>query len=688
MKHLPAVALGFPMLLTLVTVSYLGYAKGKAASVLLFVASIILLLFSLIKYHTESKKVSVLPIISLFMCGLVALIYTAQLRQTQLTTAAYVDSEGYAEGEITDIAGFDGNYQYEITCDDGFKFMLNTSTRLSADMYDSFRGELIYAVASTINAELPVQSFGVENALYVTPTNKTGLKKAVHYVRQQAARCIDNLMPSQTGALVKGVLLGDERAFGFSLMQDFTVVGLAHIIVISGSHLSLFVVLMMMALPTGINRRRFAWIVIFPMIFYMMLCGMSAAVVRAGVCSAIFVLSFTLKRDVTPMNSLGASAMLVSLFWPQGAVSIGFLLSFFSTLGILLIYCPLREKIRHTAWPKLVKIILNLFVLTASAQLFITPFLVICYGKITPISILSNVLVGSAVGLLMMLGILLVFAMALLVTIPLSLPITGLMRALSAFCIGIVKGLSGLLDASVVVSQTETVIALCLLCIGGMLIVGAANRRHMLRVGAATVAVALFALSFCTYMASNRVVITSYSDECLLIRHKTHSVIIGHNFEKKENYYLSTGVYDSHSQAADLLDVHMSDVTDAMQMINSRSDRLVLTSERIITEEQPYVVARSGKRVVLDDDFTVTPYDNFTVVDVSGYRIAVAQSGADLTKIKNIDCIIARGNCKGQSRAWIVYENINALAIGGGRVYNVTDEVFKVTFDKNLLVMQ
>ncbi len=688
MKHLPAVALGFPMLLTLVAVSYLGYAKGRAASVLLFAASIILLLLSLIQYHTESKKVSILPIISLFMCGLVALIYTTQLRQTQLTTAAYVDSEGYAEGEITDIVGFDGSYQYEITCDDGFKFTLNTTTKLSADLYDRFHGELVYGVASTLNAELPVQSYAVESGVYVTPTNKTGLKKAVHYVREQGVRCIDHLLPGQSGALVKGVLLGDERAFGFSLMQDFTVVGLAHLIVISGAHLSLFVVLIMLALPTGINRRRFAWIVIIPMLFYMMLCGMSVAVVRAGICSAIFVLSFTLKRDVSPMNSLGASAMLVSLFWPQGAVSIGFLLSFFSTLGILLIYCPLREKIRYTTWPRLVKIILNLFILTASAQILITPLLVICYGKITPVSILSNLLVGGAVGSLMMLGIVLVFTATLVITTPLLLPIAGVMRILSAFCIGIVKGLSALMDASVVVSKTETVIALCLLCIGGILIVGAANRRHMMRVGTVTVAVALFALSFCTYMASNRVVITSYSNECLLIRHKSHSVIIGNIFDSRENTFLSQGVYDSHSQTPDLLDVHMSDVTDAMKMIESHPARLVLTSHQLITEEQPYVVAQKGKRVVLDDDFAVTPYDNFTVVDVSGYRIAVAQKGAGLTKIKNIDCIIARGNCKGQSRAWIVYENINALAIGDGRVYNVTDEVFKVTFDKNLLVMQ
>jgi len=678
MRSLPAAAIGFPMLLALMVVAALGYSRGVTVSVLLFASAVVVGLIGIIRYICYKESGYIIVVMALLMSSVFAFNFTAELRNNAKLAACYDDTEGYARGTVVDIPGYDGTYRYVIKCDDGFAFLLNTSAEIRANVYDRFEGYVNFCASSEITIEQPIQAYArIENVCF-QPTHKKGLQGLVYNVRCKATEVIDKHIPHQAGALVKGVLLGDEASFSVYLEQDFTLTGLAHLLVVSGSHLSMFVVVMLLFLPLGINRRRLAWTLIFPMIFYMMLCGMGPSVVRAGICSAIFVLSYSVSREVQPLNSLGVSAIVVCVFWPQGAVSLGYLLSFYSTLGAILFYRPICSVVNHTRLPKLIKIVLKPVVLTSTAQLFITPIILVSYSRITPVAVLSNLIIGGLVSILVALSAVAVVLSVTAITYPFIYPICFGSEIISTLCIKLVDLMSKLSSANVTVSTGEIAVAMGIVACG-MLIVLLTEKRKFMRTGILVIIAGLIFLSAFTYSATQRVVVKTIDQNCVVIRYKEHTVTVGSVTSPKEKKFLANAVYASGDESTDVLALHNYDLQTVQYAAATHKADCVLIPNKMTVTNVPYVQVK-GKRIVkVADNFTVTAGDGYTCADMDGIRVAVAEEGANLDGIGRVDCILAKGKCKGESKNWVTFDNINGLAIGDGRVYN-TNETEKLEF--------
>ena len=688
MRSLPAAAIGFPMLLTLMVVAALGYSRGTTISVLLFASAVVVGLIGIIRYICYKESGYVIVVIALLMSSVFAFNFTTELKNNAKLAACSDDTEGYARGTVVDIPGYDGTYRYVIKCDDGFTFLLNTSAETTAQMYDRFEGYVSFGASSEITIEQPIQAYGRIENLRFQPTHKKGLQGVVFNMRCKAIEVIDRHIPSQAGALVKGVLLGDETAFSIYLEQDFALTGLAHLLVVSGSHLSMFVVVMLLFLPLGINRRRLAWTLIFPMIFYMMLCGMGPSVVRAGICSAIFVLSYSVSREVQPLNSLGVSAIIVCIFWPQGAVSLGYLLSFYSTLGAILFYHPICSVINHTKLPKLIKIVLKPVVLTTTAQLFITPIILVSYSRITPVAVLSNLIIGGLVSILVAISAVAVVLSLTVITYPITYFICFGAEIISTLCIKLVDLMSKLSNANVVVSTGEIAVAMSIIACG-MLIVLLTKKPKLIKTGVVVIVAGLITLTAFTYGATERVVVNKIDQNCVVIRYKDRTVAVGSVDSPKAKTFMTNAVYAAGDENTDVLALHNCDLQTAQYGAATHKAHCVLIPERITVKDAPYLQVK-GKRVVkVADDFTVTAGDGYTCADMDGLRVVVAEEGANLDEIGKVDCIIAKGKCKGQSKNWVTFDNINGLAIGDGRVYNANGtEKFEFAVDRMFGIVQ
>ncbi len=688
MRSLPAAAIGFPMLLTLMVVAALGYSRGVTVSVLLFASAAVVGIIGIIRCVCYKESGYLIVVIALFMSAIFAFNFTTQLRNNAKLAARYDGTEGYAKGTVVDIPGYDGTYRYVIKCDDGFTFLLNTSAQTTAQMYDRFEGYVSFCASSEITIEEPIQAYSRIEDVRFSPTYKKGLQGVVYNIRSKAIQMIDSYMPRQAGALVKGVLLGDEAAFSIHLEQDFTITGLAHLLVVSGSHLSMFVVVMLLFLPLGINRRRLAWTLIFPMIFYMMLCGMGPSVVRAGICSAIFVLSYSVSREVQPLNSLGVSAIIVCIFWPQGAVSLGYLLSFYSTLGAILFYHPICSIVRHTKLPKLIKIVLKPVVLTSTAQLFITPIILVGYSRITPIAVLSNLIIGGMVSALVAISAVAVVLSLTVIAGPFAYPLCFGAEIISTLCIKIVDFMSKLSNANVVVSTGEIVFAMSIIACGALMVL-LSQKPKLMKSGALVIIAGVITLTAFTYIATERVVVNKIGQNCVVIRYKSHAVTVGYTNSPKENVFMTNAVYASGDKSTDILALHNCDLQIAQYGAATHKADRVLIQKGTTVKDVPYVQVE-GKRVIkVADDFTVTAGDGYTCADMDGIRVAVAEEGTNLNEIGKVDCIIAKGECKGQSKNWVTFDNINGLAIGDGKVYNANEtERFEFAIDRIFGIVQ
>ena len=102
--------------------------------------------------------------------------------------------------------------------------------------------------------------------------------------REAFAERLRRAVPGDSGVLLGGLVVGDDRALSDDLKQSFRETGMSHITAVSGSNLALVVVLLMaVGGPIGL-RRRVVWLlaVTVAIWLYAAITGLEPPVVRAA----------------------------------------------------------------------------------------------------------------------------------------------------------------------------------------------------------------------------------------------------------------------------------------------------------------------------------------------------------------------------------------------------------------------
>lgn len=156
-------------------------------------------------------------------------------------------------------------------------------------------------------------------------------------LRQKMRQVLEELYPEEKAGVLAAMLLGDKDLLPETIKKLYQQNGIVHILAISGLHISilcmgLFRLLRRMTLPTfaaaGISG-------IF-LIFYVWFTGAGVSSLRAGVMFGVWLLGKLLRRNYDLLSSLSFAAVLVTALRPQEVNNAGFLLSFFSVLGVAL----------------------------------------------------------------------------------------------------------------------------------------------------------------------------------------------------------------------------------------------------------------------------------------------------------------------------------------------------------------
>lgn len=207
-------------------------------------------------------------------------------------------------------------------------------------------------------------------------------------------------------SLLEGMLLGERGGFSGELLQAFIVVGLIHIVVLSGSNIAIvaeavFRLLgLIRRLPRGwLYALGFAAIVVFAL-----MVGGGAATVRAVIMGAIAILARYLRRPQAALRALIVAAVLMVLWNPLVLFyDNGFILSILATFGLITL-APFIEA-RLTRLPSWKNFNLRSIVATTLAvEIFILPALLYTSGVFSFFSLPVNALVLPVVPLVMLVG--------------------------------------------------------------------------------------------------------------------------------------------------------------------------------------------------------------------------------------------------------------------------------------------
>lgn len=239
-----------------------------------------------------------------------------------------------------------------------------------------------------------------------------GIKKDKNILERIHQYCIHSLeqyIPeAKTQALLKAMILGDEREIDPNWREAYSETGIIHIVSISGAHVAILFFAIDKLFSIGPLRRfkiakllfgfGFIW-------FYVVLAGASTPALRAAVMFSMLQIGLSFEQGKNPLNLVLAAAFFLLLIRPFWLFEIGFQLSFVAVLSLLIFQKPIAGAIPAKHWST--QWLVQAVAASIAAEILIAP-LVAYYFHSFPITfILSNILASLSMSIILVGGMLL-----------------------------------------------------------------------------------------------------------------------------------------------------------------------------------------------------------------------------------------------------------------------------------------
>jgi competence protein ComEC len=180
-----------------------------------------------------------------------------------------------------------------------------------------------------------------------TGRRRAGLAGALDRMRQRAERAVVAGMPAREGALLRGMVLGQDEAIDAALREDFRDSGLAHLLAVSGQNVMLLAALALPALAlAGLGLRGRLAALAGLIALYVPLAGAGPSLQRAGVMGLAGIAAVAASRPASRWYALLLAAAATLALNPRAWSEPGWQLSFAAVAGILVLGVPLARSLR------------------------------------------------------------------------------------------------------------------------------------------------------------------------------------------------------------------------------------------------------------------------------------------------------------------------------------------------------
>ena len=284
-------------------------------------------------------------------------------------------------------------------------------------------------------------------------------------VRDWFADAVRRVIPEPESSLGIGYLVGQRRSLPPDLVVALQVVGLTHVVVASGYNLTILVRLTR-RIFVKVSKYLAALSASAMIVSFIAITGMSPSMSRAGLVAGLSLAAWYYGRKFHPIVLLFlAIAVTVTINPSYAWGDLGWQLSFAAFAGVMIV-APLAQRyLFGDEKPGFIQQILGE---TVSAQLVTAPILIMSFGQLSNVAIISNLLVLPLVPLAMLLtfiagiGSLVVPAIA----VSIAMPATWLLM----YMVKVTEYLASLPWAMSIVSISWWAVAACYIVIAGICI--------------------------------------------------------------------------------------------------------------------------------------------------------------------------------------------------------------------------
>ena len=172
------------------------------------------------------------------------------------------------------------------------------------------------------------------------------ISEGLYQLRRKAGSKVDALLPEQEASVMKTMLLGEKGILDEEIKGLYQRNGIAHILAISGLHISMIGMgLYQLLRRAGLKIRLSAILASMVIVLYGMMTGFAVSAIRAIAMFLLQMLAQILGRTYDRITALAVAAVLVLVEQPLYLFHSGFQFSFLCVLGISLIL-PVLGNVR------------------------------------------------------------------------------------------------------------------------------------------------------------------------------------------------------------------------------------------------------------------------------------------------------------------------------------------------------
>jgi ComEC/Rec2-related protein len=208
-------------------------------------------------------------------------------------------------------------------------------------------------------------------------------------------------------AWANGLVIGNGDLFDKATKNEIKKLGLTHLIVVSGTQVSLIFAVLEVILVNLNLKRKWRWILcIFGISFLILIIGFQAPVLRSSlsILLSTFGLIF-LGRRLNSFRALTYSGLILLWLNPFFLISYSFWLSIVATLG-LLVSTQFSKSIKALPEVEFLNSFKDIALATVGTFFYTLPLIINLSGGISPIAILSNLIVLPIINVVTILDIL------------------------------------------------------------------------------------------------------------------------------------------------------------------------------------------------------------------------------------------------------------------------------------------
>ncbi len=269
--------------------------------------------------------------------------------------------------------------------------------------------------------------------------NKHSIFKYINMFKLKIKDASGQIEGKDRQGIFLGLILGDTSNIEEDLMEDFRTASLAHVLAVSGMHISYLSIGSLILFKNLFGKRKSYIISSIIIILYIMLTGFASSAMRAGIVSITMMLAnFSYKKNDI-VTSISLSLLIILIQNPFLIWNAGLQLSYIGTIGIIVLQPILLKKLKKIKIkdrrikyriPKVIIHVLEkaeeIISIIISAQIMIIPISIFHFNLLSSYFIITNFLISIIIGPIFIIGI--IYTVSIFINSEISLLIAKILQ--------------------------------------------------------------------------------------------------------------------------------------------------------------------------------------------------------------------------------------------------------------------